>query len=80
MADVRKELSFCIKTGIPILGVVENMSGFVCPNCKCQGQLFNPTSGGAQKMCEDFKCKLLCKIPLDPKVQALIDQGKSIFT
>lgn len=31
-------------------------------------------------MCEDFKCKLLCKIPLDPKVQALIDQGKSIFT
>lgn len=31
--DVRKELSFCRKTDIPILGVVENMSGYVCPNC-----------------------------------------------
>lgn len=31
--DVRKELSFCRKTNIPILGIVENMSGYVCPNC-----------------------------------------------
>lgn len=41
--------------------------------------LFNATSGGAKKMCEDFKCDLIAKIPLDPKVQALLDQGKSIF-
>jgi len=33
MADVRKEVNFCIKTNTKILGVVENMSGFVCPNC-----------------------------------------------
>ncbi|UKZ72490.1 cytosolic Fe-S cluster assembly factor cfd1 [Trichoderma virens FT-333] len=32
-ADVRKELNFCVKTGIRVLGVVENMSGFVCPHC-----------------------------------------------
>ena len=56
LADVRKELSFCLKTKIPILGVVENMSGFVCPHCKCEASLFNPSSGGAAKMCEDFKC------------------------
>ena len=31
--DVRKELTFCRKTGIPVLGVIENMSGFVCPTC-----------------------------------------------
>lgn len=31
--DVRKELSFCRKTAIPILGIIENMSGYVCPNC-----------------------------------------------
>lgn len=31
--DVRKELTFCRKTGIPILGIIENMSGFVCPHC-----------------------------------------------
>ena len=34
MADVRKELNFCKKVGIPVLGVVENMSGFVCPHCE----------------------------------------------
>ena len=33
LADVRRELSFCRKTGIPVLGIVENMSGFVCPHC-----------------------------------------------
>ena len=51
LSDVRKELNFCKKTNIPIIGVVENMSGFVCPNCKCETFLFNPTSGGATKMC-----------------------------
>lgn len=38
--DVRKELSFCRKTGIPVLGVVENMSGYVCPNCLVSGNYF----------------------------------------
>jgi Mrp family chromosome partitioning ATPase len=51
------------------------MSGFVCPSCKCESQLFNPTSGGAKKMCEDFQCPLLAKIPLDPKIQVLLDKG-----
>jgi Mrp family chromosome partitioning ATPase len=40
-----------MKTKIPIIGVIENMSGFICPNCKCQGELFNASSGGATKMC-----------------------------
>jgi len=56
LADVRKELNFCLKTNVPIIGVVENMSGFVCPNCKCEAELFNASSGGAQKMCDEFKC------------------------
>ena len=34
VGDVRRELTFCKKTGIPVIGVVENMSGFVCPHCK----------------------------------------------
>jgi Mrp family chromosome partitioning ATPase len=33
LADVRKELNFCRKVGLPILGVIENMSGFICPHC-----------------------------------------------
>ena len=55
LSDVRKEISFCLKTKLRILGVVENMSGFVCPHCKCQSQIFAPSSGGASKMCEDYK-------------------------
>jgi Mrp family chromosome partitioning ATPase len=38
LQDVRKEIDFCRKVGIPILGVVENMSGFVCPSCKNESQ------------------------------------------
>ena len=34
LADVRRELSFCVKLKLPILGVVENMSGYICPHCK----------------------------------------------
>ena len=39
LADVRKELNFCRKVGLPILGVVENMSGFVCPHCAVSPRL-----------------------------------------
>lgn len=51
LSDVRKELNFCKKTEIPIIGVVENMSGFVCPSCQCESQIFPPITGGATKMC-----------------------------
>ena len=34
LLDVRKEINFCKKTGLPVIGIVENMSGFVCPKCK----------------------------------------------
>ena len=34
MADVRKEINFCKKTELPVIGLVENMSGFICPGCK----------------------------------------------
>ena len=40
LLDVRREIQFCVKTGIKILGLVENMSGFVCPNCTFESQIF----------------------------------------
>lgn len=40
LLDVRREIQFCRKTGIRILGLVENMSGFVCPNCTFESQIF----------------------------------------
>jgi Mrp family chromosome partitioning ATPase len=41
LADVRKEINFCRKVGLPVLGVVENMSGFVCPKCSVRPSLFS---------------------------------------
>lgn len=43
--DVKKECNFCLRTGIAILGIVENMSGYVCPNCKVQIHLLRVFSG-----------------------------------
>jgi ATP-binding protein involved in chromosome partitioning len=71
--DVRKELNFCKKTGLEIIGVVENMSGFVCPNCKCESVLFKKSSGGAEKMCLEFGCSVVARIPFEPKIQEMID-------
>ena len=45
LVDVRKEINFCRKVGLPIIGVVENMSGFVCPSCQFQSEIFPPTTG-----------------------------------
>ncbi len=59
LADVRKEINFCKKTETRVLGVVENMSGFVCPNCDCESLIFPPVTGGAAKMCADMGVPLL---------------------
>jgi Mrp family chromosome partitioning ATPase len=76
LLDVRKELNFCVKTKIPILGVVENMSGFTCPNCNCQYEIFKPSTGGAAKMCEEFKVDLMANVPIDPELLQASDTGK----
>ncbi|KAM5227570.1 cytosolic Fe-S cluster assembly factor NUBP1 isoform 1-T1 [Ctenodactylus gundi] len=79
LQDVRKEISFCHKVKLPIIGVVENMSGFVCPRCKKESQIFPPTTGGAEAMCRDLKVPLLGKVPLDPHIGKSCDKGQSFF-
>ncbi|KAG1675999.1 Cytosolic Fe-S cluster assembly factor NUBP1 [Nymphon striatum] len=79
LLDVRKEINFCKKVELPILGVVENMSSFVCPKCKVQTEIFPPTSGGAEKMAADMDIKFFGKIPLDPNIARSCDEGKSPF-
>jgi len=76
LMDVRKEINFCKKVGLPIIGVVENMSGFVCPNCKKESQIFPPTTGGAQKMALEMNVPFLGRIPLDPQIARACDEGK----
>lgn len=79
LQDVRKEIDFCKKAKIPILGLVENMSGFVCPSCHGESVIFPPTTGGAQSLADEFKIPLLGKIPLDPRVAKSCDMGLSFL-
>jgi Mrp family chromosome partitioning ATPase len=74
-ADVRKELNFCKKTGIQVLGVVENMSGFVCPNCSECTNVFS--SGGGRTMAEEFHVKFLGSVPIDPQFVMLVEAGRT---
>eukprot|EP00128_Syssomonas_multiformis_P001349 Colp12_sorted_trinity150504_noHs@18531 len=77
LIDVRKEISFCRKVGVKILGVVENMAAFVCPNCKKESEIFPPTSGGAAALCAELTLPFLGRIPLDPRIARCCDEGKS---
>ena len=50
LQDVRKEINFCRKVSLPVLGIVENMSQFVCPKCKLSSTILPASSGGAEKL------------------------------
>ncbi|TFK71653.1 P-loop containing nucleoside triphosphate hydrolase protein [Pluteus cervinus] len=79
LQDVRREIDFCRKVGIRILGLVENMSGFVCPKCKTESQIFQPTTGGAKRLAEETGVELLGAVPLDPRIGKSADYGVSFL-
>jgi ATP-binding protein involved in chromosome partitioning len=60
----------------PVLGVVENMSGYVCPGCGTEDPIFG--SGGAQALADRFGVPLLCRIPIVPAVREGGDRGRPI--
>src|SRR5438552_4981122 len=72
--DARKGLRMFEKVGIPILGVVENMSFHVCPKCAHESHIFG--SGGAARMSKDYSTELLGQLPLDESIQQQADSGK----
>ncbi|KAK7912054.1 hypothetical protein PG985_014535 [Apiospora marii] len=72
-ADVRKELNFCSKTSIPIIGVIENMAGFVCPNCAECTNIFS--KGGGEVMAQEFSVRFLGAVPIDPQFVMLVESG-----
>jgi len=74
LIDARKGLKMFEKVGIPILGVVENMSTYVCPNCGHESHIFG--SGGADKMCRDYGTELLGQLPLDAGIREQADSGR----
>ncbi|KAJ1652946.1 cytosolic Fe-S cluster assembly factor cfd1 [Dispira simplex] len=71
LADVRKELNFCRKVQLPVLGVVENMSGYVCPHCAECTNVFS--SGGGEAMAREFEVPFLGQIPIDPALTQTLD-------
>lgn len=73
-ADVRKELNFCAKTGLRVIGVVENMSGFVCPHCSECTDIFG--SGGGKVMADEFEVPFLGSVPMDAQFISLIEEGR----
>lgn len=79
LLDVRKEIDFCRKAGIKVLGIVENMSGFVCPNCKHQNRIFKATTGGARRLAKETGIPFLGVVPLDPRIGLACDVGESFF-
>jgi len=71
--DVRKSITFCRKVSMSILGVVENMSGFVCPHCSESVDIFK--TGGGEKMANALGIPFLGRIPVDPKMVISCDTG-----
>ncbi|KAL5252907.1 hypothetical protein ACHWQZ_G015614 [Mnemiopsis leidyi] len=78
LSDVRKEISFCRKLKIPIIGLVENMSSYTCSKCKTKSQIFPATSGGGAALAAAEKIPLICSLPLDPLVGRSGDNGLSV--
>jgi len=72
-AVVRKAITFAERMGMPIVGVVENMSSYICPSCGEEVDIFQ--TGAGKKMAEEANVPFLGKIPIDPKVSASSDRG-----
>jgi Mrp family chromosome partitioning ATPase/predicted Fe-Mo cluster-binding NifX family protein len=73
LADVRKSIQFCHQLKLPVIGVIENMSGFVCPHCGETADIFK--SGGGETMADDMSVPFLGRIPLEAHVVEAGDNG-----
>jgi Mrp family chromosome partitioning ATPase len=72
--DARKSITFAQKLNVPVIGIVENMSGFICPSCKEKIDIFK--SGGAEKAAKDFGVDILGQIPIETGIVESGDNGK----
>ena len=73
LLDARKGLKMFEKVSIPILGLVENMSTHLCPNCGHESHIFG--EGGAARMAADYKVEVLGQVPLDIRIREQADSG-----
>lgn len=69
---VKKSIIYTRDVGIKVLGLIENMSGFLCPHCETESELFE---GSSEQLCQELKVQLLGKIPFSRKMSRACDQG-----
>jgi ATP-binding protein involved in chromosome partitioning len=74
LIDARKGLKMFEKVGVPIVGIVENMSIHVCSNCGHAEHIFG--EGGAARMCRDYNVPFLGSLPLDIRIREQADSGR----
>ena len=73
LLDARKSVDFARKLNIPIVGIVENMSGFICPHCGTRTDIFK--TGGGEAAAQELGVPFLCRIPLDAQMVGVCDDG-----
>jgi len=76
LEDVRKSITFCREVSIPLIGLVENMSGFACPHCGTVVNIFK--KGGGEALAAEMQIPFLGSIPLDAAVAASGDSGEPV--
>ncbi len=74
IVDVKKCITFCRQLNLPVLGVIENMSGFICPKCGQKTDVFK--SGGGEIMANEMHVPFLGRIPIDPQIVEACDSGR----
>jgi ATP-binding protein involved in chromosome partitioning len=76
LIDARKGLNMFRKVNVPVLGIIENMSLFICPNCGHESHIFS--HGGAKEVASELGMDFLGEIPLDIEIRETSDSGKPI--
>jgi len=78
LLDARESVTFCKEINIPLLGVVENMSGLTCPHCNNEIDLFK--TGGGERIAREMNLHFLGRIPLDPEMVTSADNGSPLIS
>ncbi|KQC07875.1 MAG: hypothetical protein APR54_00580 [Candidatus Cloacimonas sp. SDB] len=78
LLDARKTIKFSDKLGVPVIGLIENMSTFICPHCHKTIDIFK--GNGVTKAATDFNLEVLGKIPIEPELAIAGDQGRSVYS
>jgi len=74
LLDIRKSVTFCRQVNMPLVGILENMSGFVCPHCGERIDLFS--TGGGERTAKEMGVPFLGRIPIRPEIVTSTDQGR----